>query len=121
MVEDPPHPRLGVEQREQDEEGGNGLVGRLESAADVDRHVGALGRVDEHEVMVVIGAEEQRLPHDALVVVGELGDGVRVPRAEDVWERPVHGAKVGHELGLLPLRRADGQVERSRAAYRLLH
>lgn len=121
MVEDPPYPRLVVEEGEEDEEGGDGLVRGLEGAADVDGHVGALGGVHEHEVVVVVGAQEERLPHDALVAAGELRDAVLVPGAEDVGERPIHGAEVGHELGLLPLRRADGQVERPRAAYRLLH
>lgn len=110
MVEDPPDPGLGVEEGEEDEEGGDGLVCRLEGAADVDGHVGALRGVHEHEVVVVVGAEEQRLPHDALVAGRQLRDAVLVPRPEDVGERPVHGPEVGHELGLLPLRRADGQI-----------
>lgn len=121
VVEDPPDPCLVVEEGEEDKEGGDGLVRGLEGAADVDGHVGALRGMHEHEVVVVVRAQEERLPHDALVAAGELRDAVLVPGAEDVGERPVHGAEVGHELGLLPLRRADGQVERSRATYRLLH
>lgn len=121
MVEDPPDPRLGIEEGEEDEEGRDGLVRSLEGAADVNGHIGALRGVHEHEVVIVVGAEEERLPYDALVAAGQLRDTVLVPGAEDVRERPIYGAEVGHQLGFLPLRRADGQVKRSRATYRLLY
>jgi len=58
VVEHPPDPCFVVEEREQDEEGGDGLVGRLEGSADVDGHIRAFGCVHQHKVVVIVAAEE---------------------------------------------------------------
>lgn len=71
--------------------------------------------------MEVVTREEQRLPYDALIRETQKADGARVPRAEDVRERAVHGAEVGDELALLPRRGRDRQVQRPRRADRFLH
>lgn len=121
MVENPPDTGVVVEEGIEHEEGRNGLVGGFEGRTDVDGDIRALGCVDEHQVVVVVTRKEQSLAYDPLVVGGKVSERFRVPRPEDVGERAIHGSKVANQLRLLPLRRADGQVERPRAANSFLY
>lgn len=121
MIEHPPHPRLGLEQRAQQEEGLDGIVRGLERAAHVHGHLGARAGMQQHDVVPVVAGEEEGLAHDALVGAREGAQAGGVPGAEDVREGAVDGAEVGEQLRLVPRGRADGQVERARRADALLH
>lgn len=103
MIEYPPHPRLSVKEREENKESGDCLVSRLESTSNINGDVGALRGVHEHEIVIVIRAKEQSLPHGTFIRIRELRDAFLVPRAEDIGKRPIDGTEIGHQLGLLAL------------------
>lgn len=121
VVKNPPHASLGLEEREEHKKGADGIVRCLERAASVDRHIGTLRRMNQHEVVKVVAREEERLAHNALVGLRHARQAVGVPGPEDVGEGSVHGAKVGNQLGLVAPGATDGKIERAWRAYRLLH
>lgn len=121
MTKHPPCLGFLLKQGVQHEERIQRLVRCLQRPAHIHRHLGALARMHQHQIMEVIARQKQRLPHGATVSLRERRERLCVPGAEDIWERAVDGAKVGDELGLMARRRADGHVQAARRANGLLH
>jgi hypothetical protein len=70
----------------------------------------------KHEVMKVIAAQKEGLPHNAFIALCELREGFGVPGAENVRKGAVYGAEVGDKFGLVADSGADGDVKGARAA-----